>query len=1384
MFQNIFRLALPCFLLVCPGSGLAFPELKMVASEPDAVAFVNATVVVRPGEVIESATVVCRDGLIEAVGADVQVPFDARVHDCSGMVIYPGFMDAGTTRGLPDREEDGRQTGSGADRGDIDLATQIAASTREVNRKGIFPEYSSARHIAVSEEDARDWRKSGFTTVHVMPSGELLNGTSTIVALVDPDRNAVRNSILVPDFAAVGGWNSSGRGYPTSLMGSIAHLRQTFLDARHYETSWDIYNRVRSGVPRPPNDAALAALGDLINARMPVIFPASHLDDVYRARNLAEEFGLQLILDGVQNGYELTDELKALGAPVMVRLDFRDEPELGKTPETRRRLGGFGGFGRGGDDQEEVDKRIPVARGVLEDQMNQWQAELGNPGRLAAAGIEMVLSTEGTADSGEFMEQLRLAMEHGLDPDQALAALTTVPAGLFGLSDQLGTLEPGKLASLVVMTDPFNESDSRVRYTVVAGDLFEYEEEQETGRDERPGRGKGGKRGRGRGGRRGQRGSGGDQAEEPASEEADDAAAEEEEPEDDQEIPLVDWPVETDESRIPATRTGGNVLIQNANVITAVNGELTDTSILVENGVIAAIGKDLVPPPDVMVIDGQGAWVMPGIIDCHSHMVAGGNEGSLSVTPEVRCEDNMRSDDLSVYRAAAGGATTANVLHGSANTIGGQRIVIQMKYGANPRDMLFPGFKPGIKFALGENVIRSENRYPNTRMGVESVLRMAFGAARQYQADWNAWHALSAGEQARTIPPRRDLRLETLQQVLNNEILVHCHCYNAGEILMLLQTFTRNGIENLTLEHGLEAYKIAPEIARFGKQGAHLSTFADFWGYKVEAYDAVPYNVALIQAAGGIPILNSDSGERVRRLNHDAAKMVRWGNMSYQDAIRTITLNPAIALQIDDVTGSVEVGKKADLALFNGHPLNTFSRPFMTLIDGEVVFERAGQRGGPWPLADKPGIPASLPASNPGGLYAIVNAQVHTGAGPPIPRGTVVIRDGLIESAGGPGTPVPENATVVDGSGLQVYPGLIDGGSTVANSDLGLSDAGEQGLIKPDLQASSALKPDSPLIGLARFTGATCSVTTPTSGLISGQSALVQYDGWNFDDLTVEPRLALEMVLPSKEIGELPRERRRFGPPRRSSGEDDEAGESPQPRYSPHEMVVRLFAETREYDRVKQEAVRRGVRGPDYDGRLEAMIPYARKEKPVVIGVNSASEILDAIEFAGELDIRAVLRDSGSESWKVADQLAEAGIPILIGPVTRSVRSRWEPYDTNYALPARLHEAGVLFAFYSGSNTMARDLPLSAGLAVGFGLPEEVALAALTSNTARIFGIDDRVGTLEPGKRADLIVTDRSPLQATSNVIHMFIGGRPVDVDDNFHTELYNKYQQRLETGK
>ena len=745
----------------------------------------------------------------------------------------------------------------------------------------------------------------------------------------------------------------------------------------------------------------------------------------------------------------------------------------------------------------------------------------------------------------------------------------------------------------------------------------------------------------------------------------------------------------------------------------------------------------------------------------------------MSITAQVRIEDVLRGDDLTLYRAAAGGVTTANVLHGSANTIGGQRAIIQMTYGVPATALQFDDYPRGIKFALGENVTRRRNRFPNTRMGQEAVIRRALTEAQVYQAQWDDYEAEVRQADRRLAPPRRDLRLETLAGVLSGEILVHSHGYNADELFMLLQTLEEFGVRELTLEHALEAYKIAPEIVAFGNRGAFVSTFADNWAYKIEAYDAIPYNVALITEAGGRAILNSDSGERVRRLYVDAAKMVRFGGLSYRQALETITLNPAMALQIDGYVGSIEVGKRADLALFNGHPLNIYSRVFMTLVGGEVVFERPGDRGGPFPLAPKRSTPSGPAPNDANGRYAIVNAEIHPVSGPSIPHGTLVVEDGRITAIGADVTP-PAGATVVDVEGMSVYPGLIDGGTTLGLNEIGgvavTQDSAESGVIQPDLRAAVAVKPDSELIPVARFTGITSAVSAPTGGLIPGQAALIQLAGWTPAELAYVDRLALQINIPngagSLDIGAL------LDPER--DADDDAPSVDEQ-----MERLRELFAETRTYADQRDQVVQAGQRLAAYDPALEALIAYARREKPVILSANSAAAILVAIDLAAELDVRAILR-GGQEAWRVADEIADAGLPVLLSPLTRSPSDPYDPYDSVYSSPLRLHEAGVLFGFQSNSGSGSRELPFHAGMAVAFGLPPDVALRAVTLSTAEILGVDDQVGSLDVGKRADIIITDGDPLQAVSNVRYMFIGGQPVDIDDNKHTRLYRQYQQRL----
>lgn len=399
----------------------------------------------------------------------------------------------------------------------------------------------------------------------------------------------------------------------------------------------------------------------------------------------------------------------------------------------------------------------------------------------------------------------------------------------------------------------------------------------------------------------------------------------------------------------PAQQPAPVTLIKNGTVLTVTKGTMTNTDILIRNGKIAQIGKNITAPAGATVIDASGEFVMPGIIDPHSHMMADAiNEGSLSVTSMVRITDVLNPTQPSIYRALAGGVTTINVLHGSANTIGGQNATVKLKYGMEAADMIFPGAPPGIKFALGENVTRKNNnqiqqpgapprRYPTSRMGQEEVLRDAFTRARDYQHDWADYKAKVAKGDKTVISPRRDLELEPLVEVLDGKRLVHAHSYRADEMLMLLNLADEFGFKIKTLQHGLEGYKIASEIA---KHGAGLSTFADSWSYKIEAYDAIPYNVAILMRHGVLATINSDSDERVRRLNIDAAKLMKYGGLTEDEALRTITYNGAVQLGVETKVGSLEVGKDADIGIWSAHPLSVYASVDKTLIDGKVFFDR------------------------------------------------------------------------------------------------------------------------------------------------------------------------------------------------------------------------------------------------------------------------------------------------------------------------------------------------------------------------------------------------------------------------------------------------------------
>jgi imidazolonepropionase-like amidohydrolase len=388
------------------------------------------------------------------------------------------------------------------------------------------------------------------------------------------------------------------------------------------------------------------------------------------------------------------------------------------------------------------------------------------------------------------------------------------------------------------------------------------------------------------------------------------------------------------------------ILIQNATVMTVSHGIIEHGSILIRDGKIAEVGQAVRAPSGAQVINAEGQYVIPGIIDCHSHIAVDGsvNEGSISVSSIANIAEVLNSDDPDIYRDLAGGVTTANILHGSANAIGGQTEVIKLRWGQPASKLPFEGALPGIKFALGENPKRSNfsvpgqpKRYPATRMGVEETIRAAFTEARDYKAAWDAYNKKVAAGEKNLIPPRRDLRLDPLVEVLEGKRYVHSHCYREDEILMLLRVAREFGFKVRTFQHVLEGYKVADELAA---AGSGASTFSDWWAYKVEAYDAIPYNAAIMTRRGVIVSINSDDAEEATHLNQEAAKTMKYGGLSHLEALKLVTLNPAIQLGIDKRVGSIDVGKDADLAIYNHDPLSAYAVVQKTLIDGRVYFDR------------------------------------------------------------------------------------------------------------------------------------------------------------------------------------------------------------------------------------------------------------------------------------------------------------------------------------------------------------------------------------------------------------------------------------------------------------
>ncbi len=924
-----------------------------------AFAFTNATIVVDDQSTLEGATLLIRDGKIEAVGRGLSVPKGYTTVDLSGNYIYPGLIDMYTTYG---QEE--IRGGGGRGWGGQEVIEPTTPGPYNANEaiKSYFNAYDVFKADA---KEAEAMRKLGFGAVLTHRSDGVARGTSSLVSL---DEGRANEIVLEPRVAAHYSFNkgSSKQNYPVSAMGYISLLRQTYLDAQWYD---------QFKGSKPFTDQALEAWLD--QQSLPQIFEANGWLALLRADKVGDEFGVQYIIKGGGDEYKRIDLVKATKAPLIVPVDFPNAMD--------------------------VEDPLDAYRVSLED-LKHWEMAPANLAMLEKNGLEFAITTDGLRDKKQFMPNLRKAIKYGLSEKAALRALTTTPARLMGVSDQVGSLKKGMVANFLITSGPLFDEETTVYQNWVQGKAFELESMSPTDASGRynlvvngqthqlevagkPGRPdakivindstsikvglkaaddmvslsfqpdpkdkKGpaialsgwmdGKNMKGRGqladgtwvdwratyqGEVESGKPGGQKRSMAGKADDDDPSA----------LGPVLYPFSAyGRQELPKAET---ILIRNATVWTMENaGKLENADVLIRDGKIAAVGKNL-SAAGARVIDGTGKHVTPGIIDEHSHIGATSINETVTNSSMVRIGDVVNSEDLEIYRALSGGVTAIQILHGSANPIGGQSALIKLRWGQGPEDLKIKGADEYIKFALGENVKRSRSqqsiRFPQSRMGVEQVYMDAFSAARDYERGWKAYNALSSSEKAKAIKPRRDLAMDAMVEILNSERFITCHSYVQSEINMLMKVAEEFGFKVNTFTHILEGYKVADKMAEHGVGG---SSFSDWWGYKWEVRYAIPYNAAIMHRAGVVTSINSDDAEMMRRLNQEAAKSIKYGGVSEEEALAMVTINPAKLLHLDDRMGSLKAGKDADVVVWSDHPLSIYARPEQTIVDGTVYFD-------------------------------------------------------------------------------------------------------------------------------------------------------------------------------------------------------------------------------------------------------------------------------------------------------------------------------------------------------------------------------------------------------------------------------------------------------------
>ncbi|WGK64369.1 amidohydrolase family protein [Croceiramulus getboli] len=897
-------------------------------------AFTNAVLHLSPDQTIQKGTLLIQNGKVVEAGRNVKIPNNSITVDLNGQEVYPAFVEVMSGFGVKKPE---RPSGGGR--------SPIYDATREGYywNDHIRPETNALDHFDYDSKTAKTMLEAGFGAVNAHRQDAIARGTGVLVALNQDGDNGDR--ILEARSAQYFSFDKSDlsqQSYPTSIMGATALMRQLY-----YDMDWYAKGNVET------KDLALEAL--IRNRDLPQIFVGDGLYDALRIDKISDQFNLNYVIVGGGDEYQRIGEIKNTNATYILPVNFPDAYDVENPYQA---------------------SYVSLA------QMKHWNLAPTNPAAMEKAGMNFAITTHGLKSAGDLMKQVQQAMKYGLSEKKALAALTTVPAQIIGKSDELGTLKSGSWANFIVTSGPLFDEDTKIYETWVQGnktvvnnkDVVNIDGEytlqvnnatynltitnsmEKAKATVKQGETKMGSefnysdgwmnlafakaekdqfirlvaQGQEKSNLTGKAILADGTATTFTARRTGDTTKDKKEEEDEQEKPVtVALSYPNNAFGFAQRPKQQDMLFKNATVWTnAEQGIMKQTDVLVQDGKIAKVGKDL-SARGALVIDATGKHLTTGIVDEHSHIAAFSiNEAGQNSSAEVEMADAINPDDIDIYRNLAGGVTAIQLLHGSANPIGGQSAILKLKWGA-PIDEMLMEDKKFIKFALGENVKQSNwqsySRFPQSRMGVEQLYVDYFQRAKEYEALKNSGQAY-----------RRDQEMETLVEILNAERFIACHSYVQSEINMLMKVAESFNFRINTFTHILEGYKVADKMAEHGVGG---STFSDWWAYKYEVNDAIPYNAAIMHSQGVVTAINSDDAEMSRRLNQEAAKTVKYGGVSEEDAWKFVTLNPAKLLHLDDKVGTIVPGKDADLVLWNGHPMDIATQAEKTMIEGVVYFD-------------------------------------------------------------------------------------------------------------------------------------------------------------------------------------------------------------------------------------------------------------------------------------------------------------------------------------------------------------------------------------------------------------------------------------------------------------